>query len=302
MMNGSFDVAMLMALATVAAIGYLIGRRSRLETNDLVSRSIKELHRARIVAQELEKITSTVQKNLVRHHSRVCKFKRRVNRMNGLHDETAWNELCKEADEVLRPTLLLASQMAMAYDEIRQQSANLMAFTEMRTDSLTGLLNRRALDAAIVTQFALLNRYGTPFTAAIFDIDLFKEVNDEHGHLYGDGVLKDFAKLLTESVRDTDIVARYGGDEFVILIPETDLAGAAAFCERLRQMIAEQFHFTVSGGITSAAVIDTQETLLAHADSALYLAKASGRNRIYSHDGKMAEPVTLTSPNETQPV
>ena len=167
----------------------------------------------------------TIRKSLSRHNSSVHKFKERVSRMSDLHQEAAWKELCREADEILKPTLQLASQFASAYEEIRQQRAKLMSFTEVRTDPLTGTNNCRGFDDAILAQFALRDRYETPFTAAIFDIDNFKLVNDEHGHLYGDQVLRELVKVMSDCIRETDVLARYGGEEFVVVMPETDLAG-----------------------------------------------------------------------------
>jgi diguanylate cyclase (GGDEF)-like protein len=152
------------------------------------------------------------------------------------------------------------------------------------------------LNDALASQFALFNRYKTPFTAAIFDIDKFKQINDENGHLYGDQVLQDFAKLMSESVRETDILARYGGEEFIVVMPETDLAGASVFCERLRERIERQLIVTVSGGIAAPTFDDTQESLLARADAALYQAKTAGRNQIFYHDGENIEPVQSEIP------
>ena len=123
---------------------------------------------------------------------------------------------------MLKPTLKLASQLAAAYDEIRQQSNNLMTFTEVRTDPLTGVSNRRALDETLESMFAMMHRYEHPFSVVLVDIDYFKQINDEQGHLYGDRMLKAVARLLDDNVRDTDMVARYGGEEFVIVMPQTD--------------------------------------------------------------------------------
>ena len=107
---------------------------------------------------------------------------------------------------MLKPTLKLAAQFAAAYDEIRQQSNNLMTFTEVRTDPLTGVSNRRALDETLESMFAMMHRYEQPFSVVIVDIDYFKQINDEQGHLYGDRMLKAVARLLDDNVRDTDMV------------------------------------------------------------------------------------------------
>jgi diguanylate cyclase len=192
---------------------------------------------------------------------------------------------------MLKPTLRLASQIAHAYDEIRQQSNHLMTFTEVRTDPLTRVSNRRALDETLDMMFALLARYHQNFSVVLFDIDFFKAINDEKGHLHGDKTLQAVARLLDETVRDTDIVARYGGEEFVVVMPHTDLAGACIFAERMRGMVESELGVTISGGVSMAVESDDPHTLLSRADAALYSAKSSGRNRVFQHTGIEIEPI-----------
>jgi len=281
------------ALAIVVAIGYLISRRSRAGVNDIVGRSQRELKQAQAVAAELEKIAWSVRQSLAKHHSSIARFKNRVKQLNDRQDNASWKELCGEAEEILKPTLQLAAQMANACDEIRQQGAHLLSFTEVRTDPLTGVKNRRGLDDALNAQFALMSRYGDVFSVALLDVDHFKRINDRDGHLQGDRVLQELANLLKESIRETDIIARYGGEEFMIVMPHTDLAGSCTFTERLRAHVERQLSITISGGVASAREGDLAETLIARADSALYHAKNSGRNCIYSHNGVDIERIAL---------
>jgi diguanylate cyclase (GGDEF)-like protein len=287
------EIPVPVALAFLAAVGYLISRQSRTAANDMMLRSRRELKRAQAVAAELEKIAWTVRQSLATHHSSVSRFRERVGRLSDRQQEAAWKELCREAEDVLRPTLQLATQIAHAYDEIRQQSANLMTFTEVRTDPLTGVNNRRGLDDALNAQFAIKMRYNASFALVLFDIDHFKRVNDQQGHLHGDHVLQELAQLLDQSVRETDVVARYGGEEFVVVMPHTDMAGACIFAERLRLRVAEQLPITISGGVAAAAENDTQESLVARADAALYSAKTAGRNQIFCHSGEGPEPIVV---------
>jgi diguanylate cyclase (GGDEF)-like protein len=216
--------------------------------------------------------------------------------------EGGWQDLCAEAEEMLKPTLQLAAQMAAAYDQIRQQSNNLMTFTEVRTDPLTGVSNRRALDDTLESQLAMLHRYEQSFSVLIIDIDHFKQINDEQGHLYGDRMLKTVAKLLAETVRETDMVARYGGEEFVIVMPQTPLEGAIIFSDRLRQRIEQDLPLTVSGGVTMTMEGDDSQTLLARADAALYGAKAAGRNRLFCHTGQAIEAATVVQEEGAPPL
>lgn len=281
------------ALAFLAAVGYLISRKSHTAANDMLVRSRRELKRAQAVGAELEKIAWTIRQSLAKHHASVSRFKDRVSRLSDQQQEAAWKELCREAEDILKPTLQLATQIANAYDEIRQQSANLMTFTEVRTDPLTGVNNRRGLDDALSGQFALKARYNSIFAVAMFDIDHFKQVNDQQGHLHGDRVLQELARVLDGAIRETDLIARYGGEEFIVVMPHTDLAGAATFAERLRALVESQLSITVSGGVAAAQEGDTQEALIARVDTALYSAKSAGRNCVFCHAGDGAEPVPI---------
>ncbi len=287
----SIQIPVPVALASIATIGYLVSLWNRPVTNDMMIRSRRELKRARVVALELEKIAWTVRQSLAKHHTSVSRFKERVGRLSDRQQEAAWRELCRESENILKPTLQLATQIANAYDAIRQQSANLMTFTEVRTDPLTGVNNRRGLDDSLGTQLALMARYHSVFSLVMFDIDHFKQINDQEGHLNGDRVLQELARLLDEGIRETDIIARYGGEEFVIVMPQTDLDGAALFAERLRARVAERMAITVSGGVTAARESDDPEALIARADTALYNAKTAGRNQVFRHTGDDTEPV-----------
>lgn len=288
----AFHIPTTMALAAVALIGYLFGQRTRKEVPVDIEQARRELKRAHLVARELEKIADSVRKDLAVHRASVSRFKDRVRQLSETKDEASWQNLCKEAESMLRPTLKLAMQISLAYDEIRQQSTQLMTFTEIRTDPLTGVSNRRALDETLENMFAMLSRYDHHFTLAILDIDHFKMINDQQGHLHGDRILQQFARLLDESVRDTDMVARYGGEEFVVIMPNTTLQGACIFSERLRELVQQRLPLTISSGISAASKGDSPQTLLSRADSALYSAKAAGRNRVYKHDGTDIEAVT----------
>jgi diguanylate cyclase (GGDEF)-like protein len=287
------------ALAATATLGYLFGRR--LHVRRVASGSEQphwELQRAASIAQNLENIAAQVRQDLAAHHSSVSQFKSRLAQMSAREDASSCKALYEEAERVLAPTLKLAAVLSHAYDRIRQQSAQLLTFTEGRIDPLTGTSNRRALDEQLKLLFEMLCRDGRPFSLAIFDIDHFKDINDRQGLTFGDQVLQDVARLLEQSVRDTDFVARYGGEEFVVVMPQTRLAGASVFAERLRGAIEQQLSVTVSGGIAEAVPQDTIQAVLSRADSAMYSAKAAGRNAVFQHSGLtirlVAKQVSLT--------
>ena len=290
-MDFPYQIPLPVALAVIAVLGYMVGRKSRRGAMDEADKARRELRRAKVVAKELEQIAESVRKNLASHHMSVAKFKDRVSELSGADKEAAWQELCREAEQILKPTLRLAEQIASAYDEIRQQTNQLMSFTEVRTDPLTRVSNRRGLDETLQSMLALMERYDQAFSLAIFDIDHFKQVNDSKGHLYGDRTLQAVAKILDDSVRDSDVVARYGGEEFVVVMPHTTLDAACAFADRVRQAIETGLGITISGGVTTALDGDNTQSLLSRADAALYSGKAAGRNRVYCHTGADIEPI-----------
>ena len=159
------------------------------------------------------------------------------------------------------------------------------------TDALTGLHNRRYMESHLATLIEQAASRGKPLSALVVDIDYFKSINDTHGHDAGDDVLREFALRLKKSIRGIDLACRYGGEEFVVVMPETDMAVATMVAERLRRRIAsepfsisqgsDRIEVTISVGI--AAIGDAQDSaqaLLKRADQALYRAKRDGRNRV----------------------
>jgi diguanylate cyclase (GGDEF)-like protein len=156
---------------------------------------------------------------------------------------------------------------------------------QARTDDLTGLANRRALDEEIGRALAGAPRTGRPFAIVMVDVDRFKFINDTHGHGVGDATLAAFAARLAGVLRAPDRVFRYGGEEFCLLLDDTDLAGARALAERVREEIMLPFEgtmraLTASFGVTAWQSADTVDTLFHRADRALYAAKSGGRNRV----------------------
>jgi diguanylate cyclase (GGDEF)-like protein len=294
-MDFPYEIPLPVALAVIAVLGYLVGRSSRAQAHGEADKARRELRRAKAVAKELEQIAESVRKQLASHHTSVARFKDRVGELSGQAKEVACTDLYREAEQILKPTLRLAEQISRAYDEIRQQTNHLMSFTEVRTDPLTRVSNRRGLDESLESRFALLDRYDQPFSLVIFDIDHFKQVNDSRGHLHGDRTLQAVARILDETVRDTDVVARYGGEEFVVVMAMTTLDPACQFAERVRSLVESNLGLTISGGVAMALDGDNPQSLLSRADEALYAGKAAGRNRIYRHTGTAIEPAVVES-------
>lgn len=161
---------------------------------------------------------------------------------------------------------------------------------EMNTrDELTGAFNRRYLSTIITYEFERSKRYKRPSCLIMIDLDYFKKINDTYGHLTGDFVLKTVAQILNSTIRNIDILTRYGGEEFCCLLPETSIENAIIVAERLRKHIEEhEFNFdnkvikiTISCGVSEVKEsIPDVDTLIKNADEALYKAKANGRNQV----------------------
>ena len=177
--------------------------------------------------------------------------------------------------------------LARSFDAMRTGLAE-----QIGTDPLTGCMNRRALEARLKSDWRLAKRRGTHIALAAIDLDHFKQINDSRGHPVGDVVLQQLAGIMKSTARDSDAVARFGGDEFVILLPDTGWQGALTFAERLRRRV-DDFTFgppgypmaiSISVGVALAKGTDplSPEELLKEADRSLYKAKQQGRNRVFA--------------------
>jgi len=277
------------ALAAVALLGYLVGRRNSNQPSTEATPSHPELKRAKLIIRDLECIAQRVRQDLFDHDSSLDRFKEQVEDMSRESAPANWMALAAEAERLLQPTQDLAAHLARAYEGIRQQAGQLSTFAAVRTDSLTGVNNKQVFDDALDEMLELRQEYGSVFSLAIFDIDNFQQVNDNHGRLHGDHVLQRMAWLLDHNLRETDLVGRLGGEEFAVLLPGTDLLAATIFCERIRKAIPEMIHVTASVGVTSVLEGDDAQTILTRAEEALAAAKAAGRNVVFQHDGEQSQ-------------
>lgn len=165
------------------------------------------------------------------------------------------------------------------------------ALSEVEHDQLTGVLNRAALEKALPREIDLANRTDSALSLLVIDLDHFKRVNDSHGHLMGDSVLQSVTKQIEEVLRGSDLLFRYGGEEFVVLLSHTDVEGAYILAERIRKKIAQTpvqcesaengkgINITTSIGVADFSGNDNSRLLFDKADKAVYQAKNEGRNR-----------------------
>ncbi len=200
-------------------------------------------------------------------------------------------------DEALRDTHALHAvgelaaarrQVQAAERRIEELKAELELIHRLvREDPLTGALNRRGLHELLERETARADRSGTPLCVALIDIDDFKRINDRFGHEVGDGALRHLVAIISEALRPHDVVARHGGEEFAVVLPEASVAVATTVMERLQGVLDQrrydtgtaQLHMTFSAGIAQRRTAESRDSLFARADQALYTAKREGKNR-----------------------
>lgn len=197
-----------------------------------------------------------------------------------------------EVDQVKEISNELGSSLRHKGDQLEGIVSSLSQLEkDAQIDHLTQLANRRAWDKRLETEYARYKRYRHPCAIVMLDIDDFKDINDLYGHLVGDKALREVARILSGGLRETDFAARFGGEEFTCLLPETDLAGAGVVAERVRRRLAstvftvrgQETRITASLGVAIFAESDLgPRPALDRADQAMYLAKSKGKNRIYT--------------------
>jgi diguanylate cyclase (GGDEF)-like protein len=201
----------------------------------------------------------------------------------------------KDTVEALIAGLLHPLRNALMYRE---------AVNASMRDPLTGVNNRSHFREVLDREVELSRRHGAPLSLIMLDVDRFKSINDAHGHLAGDVALKSIASCTLSCIRDSDILFRYGGEEFCIALANTSLSGACTLAERVRRALeilvvrasGTRLHVTASFGVATLAKDDDAAHLLEKADHSLYRAKALGRNRIASHEDGDAQALPVKRP------
>jgi diguanylate cyclase (GGDEF)-like protein len=190
---------------------------------------------------------------------------------------------------------LLATRLEGAYRELETTTSRLKQLSFR--DEVTGLYNRRFFSLRLEEEVSRYRRFSRPVSVVMVDVDRFKAVNDELGHPAGDEALRDIGRILVRHSRGFNVIARFGGDEFAVLLVETPKAGAQLYADRIRHVIAGHafahgVRVTASFGVSSLPEDDVRspEELIRSADAALYAAKRGGRNRVVAYDAKVSEP------------
>jgi diguanylate cyclase len=267
-----------------------------------------ESDRAAAIIDRLGVLANTVADNVGEHATRVSKISTDLSAAQASNDPDKEQLILNSLSEILKSNERLQEQLATAEVQLQRQAAELETQAAVaRTDALTSLCNRRALDDELARRLAEWQRRHSIFSLVMIDVDHFKKFNDVHGHQAGDEVLRGVAQVLTATMREMDMVARFGGEEFALVLPLTNLTEGLRAAERARHAIAQaKFNFegidlqvTASLGVAEVLDVDNAGTLVKRADAALYSAKGHGRNRVWYHSGDDCRPAIEEKPAAT---
>lgn len=277
-----------------------------------------DLRRARDLALQLHELTTFVTSSVDQHHEQVATIDAQLridnNNNNGEGERPVTDLVVGVVGEMIRANRELSGKLFQAQHQLEQKTAEIEAhITEAMTDPLTELPNRRALDEQLVSRLDGWRKHNLPFSLLLIDVDHFKQFNDTHGHQVGDAVLKLVGESLRTALRRHDFVARFGGEEFAVLLPYTTLDDAmiavrkalGAISEAALVHEGEALRITASGGLANAQSFEDGDSLIRRADEALYDAKEGGRNRGYAHFGNRSAPIPSEaggSPSAAPPI
>lgn len=267
------------------------------------SQLLRSFERAMMASQRIHDLAKHVVSDVGEHHTKVESFNDNLQSMAQDGGVTA-DTLVLTIGQMTCANADLQQRLARLEQQIASQAAELKNYgSEARTDSLTGLANRRALDDELQRRFAEWQRRRTPFAVMILDVDNFKTINDTQGHQAGDEALRQLANVITSNSRQMDFRCRYGGDEFVLILPDTGIQETRSAAERIRAAIekstfkfgTQSISLTCSVGVARITTQDDITKLIRRADEALYKSKDQGRDRGFWHDGKDCLPLASDS-------
>lgn len=283
-------VWVLFSVTVGIAVGYVMGRntRNQIERHEIADQRASTLNALVELLKSTEQLTTDVDS----HNSQMQLVSQHVGDMQLTGEmELVQRTLLEQITHVLESNQRLEDDLVVARSRMEAQAEELdRTRLEARTDVLSGALNRKAFDEKLQLLLTTFRREQKSFVLVLADIDHFKRINDTHGHPAGDSVVVNVGAFLKANVRPGDYVARYGGDEFALLLPETELETGRQLVEAIGVKVSqtnfdigvrgEQAVVTFSIGVAAVAPGDTAETLVLRADRGLYRSKQGGRNQV----------------------
>ncbi len=283
------DVEHALALPEAERLDALMRLQQKTTTDDPLQQRLEQVHQT--LLREVHGLNARLTHDITGNHRMADELRQSLRDLAHVITREELQLVCRQmvrsGRSQLDETRSLGRQLERSQFLLDELQRELAVLRDMASkDSLTGLANRRALDDRID---ALLAR-ATPFCMALLDLDDFKRVNDTFGHSVGDNILRGLAGVLREAIKGRDLAVRFGGEEFLLVLPDTPLSGALTLCEQIReefggidwvtQSSQEHIgHLTLSCGVTKARPGDTMHTLFDRADRLLYQAKEAGKNR-----------------------
>jgi len=282
---------LIVAMAGILAGWWLRGSTIRRESR----RNDNESRRNREVLAKLYELAASVAADVGEHTNRV----EEINEELASAKTQASDVVVTAVARLILNNEQMQRQLLSAQEQMREQARQIeFSAAEARTDALTGLANRRAFDQEMARRYNEFQRYGKSLSLVMIDVDHFKRFNDSYGHQAGDRVLCGLAQTLRQEARKLDLPARFGGEEFAMILPETSVNEAVQLAERIRKAVETRcFHFegtdlhvTISVGVAQLGEGEEITALIQRSDAALYASKEGGRNRTCWHDGQTTRP------------
>ena len=249
---------------------------------------------ASLIAKRLQDLADEMSSSVGEHRSKLDQASQLLTSGTDTSDESLAELVVDVIGDVVRANQNLKTKLDTAEGRLQEQAVEIEAhMSRSLTDALTGLPNRREFNERLEERMGAWNRRRDVFSLLLLDVDHFKKLNDRYGHLAGDQVLATIGRALRGAIRREDAVARFGGEEFAILLPSTSLEEAIQAAQKVREAVArvsisrdgQQIAVTVSGGLATIESNERVEALIQRADSALYAAKEAGRNCTFLHNG-----------------
>ncbi len=291
------------------AVGVVLGRCLPVRRDLQQDESGGELGHFRQVARRIYQLLASLSQDVDQHRHHVAQMSDDLVAARSGDPARLADFVVESVSQLMHLNANLQTRLSAAEDKLREQTQQIESHVvEARTDPLTRLPNRRAFDDELVRRVAQWQRRRTRFYLVMIDLDHFKQLNDRHGHLAGDHVLRRLAVVLRSALGEGEMVARVGGEEFAAILCDKPLPEARQLVEAIRQaVVSENFVFetarvssTISLGLAAVQSGDDPVSLVGRADEALYAAKRAGRNRSFYHNGSRCEPIALPDASDAQ--
>ena len=293
--------AAILGAVQLAAVAVMVwssrsGRKAQNPPSGLPAGDLRKL------ARRLHRVTNSVAGDVEEHHKQIEQLHDQLTSIPSSDGQPMTEVFLNTVARAIAINEWLQKRLCAAEDKLQQQAREIEShINEARTDALTGLPNRRAFDDELIRRVAESQRKQTTFCLMMLDIDRFKSLNDRYGHPAGDCVLRRLAKILRNTFREMDMVARFGGEEFAVILPSTSAEDGKLTAQRVGATVASSefrsrqdlLRVTLSIGLAAVRTDDSPASLLQRADKALYASKRGGRNCGHFHDGLMCQEVVF---------